>query len=79
MYKVINGISPLTMNEIFKLHDGGRYILRHQNTFKILLVNTVYSITVQKQFHTWDLKLTILTGKNCVILNSVEEWLLGCF
>ena len=22
--------------------------------------------------------LTILTGKNCVLLNSVQEWLLGC-
>ena len=25
------------------------------------------------------LPLTILTGKNCVLLNSVEEWLLGYF
>ena len=33
MYKVINGISILTINEIFKLHDEGRYNLRHQNTF----------------------------------------------
>ena len=23
--------------------------------------------------------LTILTGKNCVLLNLVQEWLLGCF
>ena len=23
--------------------------------------------------------LTILTGKNCVLLNSVQQWLLGCF
>ena len=23
--------------------------------------------------------LTILTGKNCVLLSSVQEWLLGCF
>ena len=23
--------------------------------------------------------LTILIGKNCVLLNSVQEWLLGCF
>ena len=23
--------------------------------------------------------LTILTGKNCILLNSVKEWLLNCF
>ena len=23
--------------------------------------------------------LTILIGKNCVLLNSIQEWLLGCF
>ena len=26
-----------------------------------------------------DTLLTILTGKNCVLFNSVQEWLVGCF
>ena len=33
MNKVVTGNSTLIMNAIFELRDGGRFNLRHQNTF----------------------------------------------
>ena len=58
MYKVVNGSSPLIMNEIFQLREQSRYNLRHQNTFKIPSVNTVYNGTETVSFlgpKLWEL------------------------
>ena len=49
-YQVVNGGSPLIMNEIFKLSDEGRCNFRHLNTFKIPLVNVVYNGTETTSF-----------------------------
>ena len=38
MNKVVTGNSTLIMNAIFELRDGGRFNLRHQNTFQIPIV-----------------------------------------
>ena len=32
-----------------------------------------------KMLNYFEVMLTILTGKDCVLFNSVQEWLVGCF
>ena len=45
MYKVMNGISPEIMNEIFRIREKNVYNFRHQNIFKRPIVNLVYNGT----------------------------------
>ena len=48
-----------------------------------MLLQKVWQLTFKKVTEMERLKatatLTILTGKNCVLFNSVQEWLVGCF
>lgn len=44
-YKVVNGSSPLIINEIFKSCDEGRCNVWDQNTFNLSLVNVLYNGT----------------------------------
>ena len=37
------------------------------------------SVTSPPEFMTDSVYLTLLIGKNCVLLNPLQEWLLGCF
>ena len=36
-------------------------------------------LTISIKHHLTNIPLTLLTEKNCVLLNSVQEWLLGFF
>ena len=54
MYKEVKGSSHLIMKEIFELRAKGRCFYSIK-TLLMSLTNIVYN--VQKQFHSWDLKL----------------------
>ena len=45
MYKVVNGGSPEIIKEIFRIRGENGYNLRHQNTFKRPIVNSVCNDT----------------------------------
>ena len=45
MYKVMNGGSPEIMKEIFRIREENGHKLRHQNSFKRPVVNSVYNGT----------------------------------
>ena len=54
VYKVVYGGFPKIVMEIFRIREENEYNLTHQNTFKRLIVNSVYNGT--KIFRLWGLK-----------------------
>ena len=68
MYKVMNGSSAEIMKEIFRIREENGYTLRHQNTFKRPVVNSVYNGTEAVSF--WDLK----SGN--LFLQKLKNWFL---
>ena len=54
VYKVVDGGFPKTVMEIFRIREENEYNLTHQNTFKRLVVNSVYNGT--EIFRLWVLK-----------------------
>ena len=42
MYKVLSGMSPVIMNEIFQLREESHYSLRYTSKFVILPIHDVY-------------------------------------
>ena len=60
MYKAINGSSPEIMKKVFRICEENGYNLKHQNTFKRPIVNSVYNDTETVSFlgpKIWDLFL----------------------
>ena len=50
MYKVVNGISPETMNEVFKQRNNPHYHLRHNSQFSVNPIHSVYNGTVSGSY-----------------------------
>ena len=45
MYKYVSGSSPEIMKNVFGIREENGYNLKHQNTFKRLIINSVYNGT----------------------------------
>ena len=56
MYKVVNGMSPEIMNDIFKLRENTHYNLRHTPQFLVDPIRSVFNLMVVNQHHIWDPK-----------------------
>ena len=50
MYKVVNGISPEIMNEVFKQRNNPHYNLRHNSQFSVNPIHSVYNGTVSGSY-----------------------------
>ena len=79
MCKVMNGNSPEIMKEIFRIREENGYNLRHQNTFKRPIVNSVYNSTETVSFSglkIWELIPAEI--KEVISLNgfkkAVKKW-----
>ena len=55
MYRVVNGDSPDFIKEVLRFCEENIHSLRHQNTFKDLIVNKVYTGTETSLF--WGHKI----------------------
>ena len=66
LYNVVNDGSPKIMMEIFRICEESGYNLRHQNTFKRPIANSVYSGT--DMFRFWGLKFGNL------FLQKLKNW-----
>ena len=70
----MNGSSLEIMKEIFRIREGNGYNLRHQNTFKRPIVNSVYNGTETVSFFgpkIWELIPTEI--KELVSLNGFKK------
>ena len=77
MHNVTNGSSPEIMKEIFRIGEESGYHLRHQNTFKCPIVNSVYNGTeLVLGPKLWEVILTKI--KELVSLNgfkkAIKKW-----
>ena len=79
MYKVMNSGSSEIMKEIFRIREENGYNLRHQNTFKRPIVNSVYNDTETVSFwgpRIWE--LIPIEIKELVSLNgfkkAIKKW-----
>ena len=79
MYKVVNGGSLEIMKEIFRIPEENGYNLRHQNTFKHPIVNSVYNGTETVSFlgpKLWEFVTTEI--KELASLNgfkkTIKKW-----
>ena len=79
MYKVMNGGSSEIMKEIFRIREENGYNVRHQNTFKRPIVNSVYNNTETVSFwgpRIWE--LIPIEIKEWVSLNgfkkAIKKW-----
>ena len=68
MYKVMNGSFPEIRKEIFRIREENGYNLRHQNTFKRPIVNSVYNGTEKSRFSG-------LKSRN-LFLQRLKNWFL---
>ena len=50
MYKVVNVVSPETMNEVFKQRNNPHYNLRHNSQFSVNPIHSVYNGTVSGSY-----------------------------
>ena len=67
MYRVMNGGSPEIMKEILGIREENGFNLRHQNTFKRPIVNSVYNGTETVSFlvpKIWELIPTEIKVQN---------------
>ena len=74
MYKIVNGGSPEIMKEVFRISEENGYDLRHQNTFKRPIVNSVYNGT--ETVSSWGPKMWELIPteiKELISLNSFKK------
>ena len=74
MYKVMNGSSAEIVMKIFWIREENRYNLRHQNTFKRPIVNSVYNGVETVSFmglKIWEYILTEI--KELVSLNGFKK------
>ena len=61
------------------------YIFAGLYSFKIVIIKLekaspkFHPTILNEMLDRFARALMILTGKNCVLLNSVQEWLLDCF
>ena len=53
MYKVVDGMSPEIMNEVFKQRNNPHYNLRHTLQFCVNSIHTVYNGTELSQHCIW--------------------------
>ena len=71
MDKFVNGGSPEIMKEVFRFREGNGYNLKHQNTFKCLIINSVYNGTEIVLFFGPKIRELIPTGtRELVSLNG---------
>ena len=67
MYRVVNGGSPEIVKEILGIREENGFNLRHQNTFKRPIVNSVYNGTETVSFlvpKIWELIPTEIKVQN---------------
>ena len=67
MYRVVNGGSPEIMKEILGIREENGFNVRHQNTFKRPIVNSVYNGTETVSFlvpKIWELIPTEIKVQN---------------
>ena len=68
---VYNNLGPPLSTILFKVNSyADNHFYKYVCLFKIYSMKSVFVLKYT---------LTILTGKNCVLLNLVQEWVLGCF
>ena len=79
MFKVSNGLSPVLMNDIFKLRDEQTYNLRKLSQFYRPKVNSVYNGTESVSFLgliIWDLVPNELKdiGNLAAFKKAIKKW-----
>ena len=79
MFKVSNGLSPVLMNDIFKLRDEQTYNLTKLSQFYRPKVNSVYNGTESVSFLgpiIWDLEPNELkdTGNLAAFKKAIKKW-----
>ena len=79
MFKVSNGLSPVLMNDIFKLRDEQTFKLRKLSQFCRLKINSVYKGTESVSFLgpiIWDLVPNELKdiGNLAAFKKAIKKW-----
>ena len=70
MYKVINGISPEIMNEVFKLREETRYHLRHTTQFLVDPIHSVFNGSESASYlgpKIWEQIATEIKNKDSLV------------